>query len=274
MAWARLDDGWHDHPKTIAAGLEAAGLWVMMLTWAHKQRRISPRPGTVPHDVVVRLAGSKPLAKRLTAKLENVGLLDKMDDGSWPIHDFADFLPAYDPEQARAAGSAGGRARAAKQTAKRTATKPPSGSPANHQAVSSTRASARTSPYPKEQPIPSGSGHEPAELVPSLTPDDDADALTSQHLVAEWIDHSAARPPGQVVGQVAKSIGTMLAEGIPYATVRSGLEAWSAKGVHPSALASFVHAAQNGTANRSTTDDRVRQGLDVAARLRAQEGPH
>jgi len=121
MSWARIDDRWHDHPKTIAAGMEAAGLWVMCLTWAHSARRTSRTPGVVPDGVVQRFAGPK--AHRLALKLYEVGLFDAHTPDGWPIHDFADYLPRYDPEQAARAGAKGGRA---KQTAKQTATGPPS----------------------------------------------------------------------------------------------------------------------------------------------------
>lgn len=108
MAWARLDDGWHDHPKVVAAGLEAAGLWTMCLTWAHKNRRKSPRPGFVPKEVVGRFAGGK--APRLSRRLAEVGLFDAADDG-WMIHDFRKYLPKYDPQQAAEAGRRGAAAR-------------------------------------------------------------------------------------------------------------------------------------------------------------------
>lgn len=108
MAWARLDDRWHDHPKVIAAGLEASGLWAMCLTWAHRSRRGSDRPGFVPKEVVSRFAGSK--ANRLGCKLTEVGLFE-VADGGWMIHDFTSYLPKYDPKQAAAAGRKGAEAR-------------------------------------------------------------------------------------------------------------------------------------------------------------------
>jgi hypothetical protein len=74
-----------------------------------------------------------------------------------------------------------------------------------------------------------------------------AKPLTAQDLTGEWIDSCQARPPGAVVGQVAKHVGTMLAEKIPPDMIRSGLTAWQARGQSPSSLPSFVHAAQNGT---------------------------
>lgn len=109
MGWARLDDGWHEHPKTVEAGLEAAGLWVMCLTWAHKHRRKSASPGVVPVSVIERFAGRK--AARLSRRLADVGYFDDLTDAGWPIHDFDQFLPRYDPEQAAEAGRKGGKSK-------------------------------------------------------------------------------------------------------------------------------------------------------------------
>lgn len=81
---------------------------------------------------------------------------------------------------------------------------------------------------------------------PSLTTESslrsDSAQKTSRDLVGEWIDHcNGERPPGRVVGQISKEIGAMLREGIPYRDVRTGLQQWQLRGLHPSALASVVH---------------------------------
>jgi HNH endonuclease len=111
---------------------------------------------------------------------------------------------------------------------------------------------------------------------------------TAQSLVGEWLDHCAVRPPGRTLGHVAKLLGEMLTEGVPAAVVRVGLANWHSAAVadpngrHPSTLPGFVHAAANGgtaygpTAGPggrrpSTTDQRVRDHLDMAAQLRAEE---
>jgi hypothetical protein len=74
-----------------------------------------------------------------------------------------------------------------------------------------------------------------------------APAATAQTLVGEWVDHCPHRPPGRVVGQIAKLIGEMLDEGQPYEAVRAGLALWHQKGTtHPATLPSFVHQAMNG----------------------------
>lgn len=104
-----------------------------------------------------------------------------------------------------------------------------------------------------------------------------ATETASQALIGEWIDHcSGGRPPGRVVGQVAREIGKMLDEGIPVDDVRKGLATWHSKGLNPSVLASVVHEVRT-TADRrstkpSTTDERVAATLDLAARYAVAEG--
>lgn len=252
MGWARLDDGWHDHPKIIAAGLDGAGLFAMCLTWAHRARKTSPVPGVVPREVIARFAAGK--AKRLTARLVEVHLFDAEASGGFPIHDFDEYLPKYSADQAREAGSRGGRARAANRSAfpSEPLSEPLDDRYESEQRTSSTRASARRNPVPVPIPEPDGSGSdEPTAPSTDLVP-------SAQTLVAEWIDHCGTRPPSRVVGQVSKELGVMLAEGIGFEDVRRGLAAWHLKALHPSTLASVVHETRQGPRQgRSTADDRV-----------------
>lgn len=107
--------------------------------------------------------------------------------------------------------------------------------------------------------------------------------VTAQTLVAEWIEHCQPhRPPKQIIGQIAKLLGDMLGDDIPPPIVRAGLAEWhracatNTRGQHPASLPSFVHAAQvAGSApaptRRSTTDDRVAVGLELAAKYAAMD---
>lgn len=97
---------------------------------------------------------------------------------------------------------------------------------------------------------------------------------TSQAIIGEWIDHCRKRPPGNVIGQVGKSIKTMLGEGIDPVDIRRGLAAWHSKGLSPSTLPSVVNQLMNGTgpaARPSTTDQRVNAALQLAAQFDAKE---
>lgn len=257
MSWARLDDGWHDHEKVAAAGLEAAGLWCMCLTWAFKGRKTSKAPGVVPEAVIVRFAGNK--AKRLAAHLHSVGMFDAKTDAGWPIHDFADYLPRYDSDQAKLAGAAGGKARAANRTAKQTATpdskrtaKQTASEPvAETLAIPSTRASTRRNPVPvpSEGLRPSGADEQrdPGETAEdgSQAPPAGPGELTAQDLVRGWIESlNGITPDSRTKGHVAKEIKRLLTEGVPPDELATGIRLWQAKGLSPGVLASVVHGVR------------------------------
>lgn len=107
MAWARLDDGFHDHPKVDGLSLAAVGLYTLCLTWAHRHRRTAIVPGHITEARVRKLAGkqSAPLADELLM----AGLWEaEQGIGGWVIHDFADYLPKErDPDERREAGRKG-----------------------------------------------------------------------------------------------------------------------------------------------------------------------
>lgn len=274
MAWARLDDRWHDHPKVIAAGLDGAGLFAMCLTWAHSVRRTSPTPGVVPDAVISRFAGRK--AAQLTSRLRSVGLFDDRTEAGWPIHDFADYLPRYDTEQARAAGSRGGRARAAnrKQTAKQTASQPLGGTEADYVAKASTRASARRNPVPVPSEVLRTSGDADAPPAGASGPEP-----TAQTLLAGWIDLcDDVMPDSRVKGHLASEIKRLLGEGIPAESIRDGIRIWHGRRLNPAALASVVHGVRLGPPEPgldSPAAQRASQalaaGASVQARLEAQQ---
>lgn len=97
-------------------------------------------------------------------------------------------------------------------------------------------------PFPlPPTPVPptAGGGGSGAQLA---LPDE---APTAQSLVAEWIEHCESRPPGRVVGQVAKELKALLDEGIDPDRLRAALAEWNRKGLHPSTLASVVHEIAN-----------------------------
>lgn len=99
---------------------------------------------------------------------------------------------------------------------------------------------------------------------------------TADALIADWLDHCKRRPPRDVVGLVAKKVKAMLAEGIDPDDIRRGLAAWHQRGLHGSVLPSVVNEVMNATPRAapqrkpSTTDQRVADGLALAARLDAE----
>lgn len=84
MPWFRLDDSFHSHPKVIAAGNEAVGLYVRCGTYAAQHLT----DGFVGKPIVL-LYGSEALAARLVdAALWN------RTRGGWNIHDYLDYNPS------------------------------------------------------------------------------------------------------------------------------------------------------------------------------------
>lgn len=80
MGWARIDDSLHDHPKMVGLSLEALGLWVKCLAWAHRHHD-SDTPGFLPLDIVKSFAGRRHV--KLSAELVSRDLWD-LADGNLP----------------------------------------------------------------------------------------------------------------------------------------------------------------------------------------------
>lgn len=136
-----------------------------------------------------------------------------------------------------------------------------------------TRAQASRALSPAPTPVPCPDPVPPTAGANAPQPD-----VTAQTLIAEWIDHVPNRPPGAVIGQVAKHLKQMLDEGIDPTHVRNGLAAWAHKGLHPSTLPSLVnevmnanviHLAPGGSVGRrlAGTDARVAEHYAVKAQM-------
>lgn len=121
MPWARIDDGFDDHPKVLALlehddGATALGLWTLCFTWANRNTRKKGKvPGHLPASLPRRYLGV--LGRDAAKLLVDVGLWDPdLDEGGWRIHDFAQHLPTAETSSARAeAGKRGAAARWGKQ---------------------------------------------------------------------------------------------------------------------------------------------------------------
>ena len=84
MPWFKLDDSFHSHPKVMAAGNEAVGLFVRCGTYAAQHLT----DGFIPQQVVL-LYGSEALADTLVeAKLW------RRTRGGWQIHDYLNYNPS------------------------------------------------------------------------------------------------------------------------------------------------------------------------------------
>lgn len=100
MAWVRLDDQFHGHPKVLQAGLTAAGLYARALSYCGSYLT----DGYVPDGwVAAAIAGER---RDTPQRLETAGLWERAEDGrGWRIPDFLEFNPSSeDVKLDRAAG--------------------------------------------------------------------------------------------------------------------------------------------------------------------------
>jgi hypothetical protein len=89
----------------------------------------------------------------------------------------------------------------------------------------------------------------------------------AQAIVGEWISRCPSRPPKSVIGQMAKQVEALLAEGIDPDHVRRGIAQWMTKDLHPSVLPSIVNSIMNGRANGSRLTERNAANLELIERM-------
>lgn len=87
MPWVKLDDSFYSHPKVVAAGAEAVGLYVMALTYASHHLT----DGHVPSAWVREKVGAR--AAKLASSLVEHALWSENGTG-WVIHDYLDYNPS------------------------------------------------------------------------------------------------------------------------------------------------------------------------------------
>lgn len=110
MTWVKLDDKLPEHPKLLAAGDQAAWLFVSGLCWCARHLR----NGRIPTEVLPRLTGFRKPAQ-LADRLVEAGLWERVD-GGFLVHDYLDYQESeVDVKERRRATAA----RVAKHRAKR-----------------------------------------------------------------------------------------------------------------------------------------------------------
>jgi len=160
MAWGRMDDGFHDHPKVEALSLDAVGLWSLCWSYANRHRKTSPVLGFISEGRARGEAmkrGVSPrrfdvLVRMLTAPLPGgkYGMWEAVE-GGWLIHDYEDYLPKQrDPEELAESARRGGKARAAKQTASKLLGNSQATSQVNSQASSQATSKPTASKEPED----------------------------------------------------------------------------------------------------------------------------
>lgn len=90
MVWFRVDDHLHSHSKSIRAGTEAMGLWILAGSWSAAEES----DGWVPGYMLPRLAGVG--AEALATKLVESGLWEDDWDGTehgYRFHQWEEHQP-------------------------------------------------------------------------------------------------------------------------------------------------------------------------------------
>jgi hypothetical protein len=85
VPWFRVEDNFHAHPKVVAAGNAAIGLWLRAGCWAAQHLT----DGHVPKTLLPALGGTAREVKRLV----DAGLWKASGDG-WEFHDWNDYQPS------------------------------------------------------------------------------------------------------------------------------------------------------------------------------------
>lgn len=106
--------------------------------------------------------------------------------------------------------------------------------------------------------------------------------MTTQGLVAEWIDHCDPKPLPRVIGQMSREIKNCLTAGADFMAVRNGVIEVEQKGLSPATLQSVVHhlqqarrtpmqpAGQHQRQPMATGSQRALQAIQAGAMLQAQ----
>jgi hypothetical protein len=211
MPWAKIDDGFTDHPKVVAAGPLASWLFVCGLTYSARLLT----DGFIPTGQVRKLAdvdGAMELAERLVT----VGLWERCE-GGFRIHDYLDYNPSkaqvlHTREVRAEAGSRGGKQKASN-------------------ALANSQTFAKT--FPKQNSTPSRPVS-PSRIdpVPDPAQEDEAPAALARENYSEWFEQFWAEYPrghGNKVKTYAAWKGRDLdkpgAKGLR-AEVMAGLAAW------------------------------------------------
>jgi hypothetical protein len=280
MPWFKVDDGLHAHKKAVKAGVEAMGLWVMAGSWSSD----TLTDGWVPDYVAARIDSNY---KKHAAALVRAGLwvVDSHDgDDGWRFHDWESQQPSSESVRAKRED--------AKTRMQRVRENRKNGSQdvrANAERTSREVRSTPTRPEPVSTNDPSvaSGGRHARETPPG------GQAGPVEQILAEWIGGLKREPQRRIVDQVGEHVTAALRDGCPPDEVREAVAIWQGRGdLGPGALPSIIHevtqrppGGEPGTnvlpyrgraspppgARPSTTDQRVNEGLALAAKFRALE---
>lgn len=113
--------------------------------------------------------------------------------------------------------------------------------------VGEKAAAERPQPPNSDRQLPNSAPNQPSyqskdqDLVPATV----VAAPNAGQIVTAWIDTLRTRPPDRVVGQTAREVRLLVDQGFDPSVILEALKSISAKGLHPSTLASEVNTILN-----------------------------
>jgi hypothetical protein len=97
VVWFKVDDRFHHHPKAIAAGPAAIGLWTLAGSWSADHLT----DGFIPRHCLASITPD-PHRARLAKRLVAAGLWDEVPGEGWQFHDWGDEGRQRTSEQVKA----------------------------------------------------------------------------------------------------------------------------------------------------------------------------
>lgn len=208
MPWFRVDDSLALHPKVLAAGNRAMGLWVRAGSWCAQQLT----DGLVPRALLATLGGTPADARRLV----DAGLW-VVEGAGWRFHGWIERQPTRESVEATRAKTAQKVSawRAAKDGCN-SVTEPvtePVTDPVTNQVSNPAPGPARPGPQPKHlltlvSRLAAGDGPPPAEMIDSWQdlagPEVDLEAEAAAYLIRHG-DRPARDPRGAWLGWLTKA---------------------------------------------------------------------
>ncbi|MEV5673484.1 mucin-2 [Streptomyces sp. NPDC052503] len=316
MAWLKVDDTSHAHPKFLRAGNAAIGLWVRAGAYVAQHLTEGVIPG-----VVAQLYGTAPQVRKLVAAGlwhahgHDCTVCPQPPAGDYVMHDYLIYNPTRGKVEDERAAAADRQKRAREKAAEqRNQERNPPGSSRNARRNDADPSTENGEPFENQLEFPDDiagqgapshrDGSDPSRSprpVPSPVPPTEVqqasyagathavpvnvrplrDELTAAGIVVEWslepadwfrLEAIVARTA--VAALVAHAKGAAQRARTRPQSVRYFLPGWTAlppvaEGAPTSPSADVIPIGQ---ARPSTTDQRVAEGMSLAARLRAQEG--
>jgi hypothetical protein len=87
--YVRVDIGFWDHPKAVAAGADGRALWLVALAWSRGQMTDGDVPAAVLPLLAFKAGLTVDAAQAAADRCLEVGMLERTASG-WQIHDYAE----------------------------------------------------------------------------------------------------------------------------------------------------------------------------------------